>query len=45
MPETGEKGGGSVITDEARALIAYHARLRERFLAFLEKETNDLKIK
>ena len=39
----GEKGGGSVITDEARELIAYHAQLRERFLAFLEKETNDLK--
>ena len=38
----GEKGGGSVITDEARELIAYHAQLRERFLAFLEKETNDI---
>ena len=39
----GKKGGGSVITDDARALIAYHAQLRARFLAFLEKETNDLK--
>jgi molybdate transport system regulatory protein len=39
----GEKGGGSVITDEAKELIAWHARLRERFLAFLEKETNNLK--
>ena len=38
----GEKGGGSVITDEARELIAYHAQLRERFLAFLKKETRDL---
>lgn len=38
----GEKGGGSVITDEARELIAYHARLRERFLAFLEYETKVL---
>jgi molybdate transport system regulatory protein len=39
----GEKGGGSVITDDARELIAWHAALRDRFLAFLEKETNDLK--
>jgi molybdate transport system regulatory protein len=39
----GEKGGGSVITDEARELISFHTQLRERFLAFLEKETNDLK--
>jgi molybdate transport system regulatory protein len=39
----GEKGGGSVITDEARELIAFHAQLRERFLAFLERETNDLR--
>jgi molybdate transport system regulatory protein len=39
----GEKGGGSVITDEARELITYHAKLRERFLAFLEQEANDLK--
>src|ERR1700742_5045275 len=38
----GEKGGGSVITEDAKQLIAYHARLRERFLAFLEKETKDL---
>jgi molybdate transport system regulatory protein len=41
----GEKGGGSVVTDEARELIAYHAQLRKRFLAFLEKETADLKAK
>jgi len=39
----GEKGGGSVITAEARELIAYHAQLRERFLTFLEQEANDLK--
>lgn len=38
----GEKGGGSVITDEARELISYHSLLRQRFLAFLEKETNKL---
>jgi molybdate transport system regulatory protein len=41
----GEKGGGSVITDEARELIRYHNMLRQRFLDFLEKETNDLKKK
>ncbi len=39
----GEKGGGSIITDEARELITYHSQLRQRFLAFLEKEANDLK--
>jgi len=39
----GKKGGGSVITDEARELIAWHAQLRRRFLAFLEKETRQLK--
>jgi molybdate transport system regulatory protein len=38
----GEKGGGSVITEEARELISYHSLLRQRFLTFLEKETNDL---
>jgi len=38
----GEKGGGSVITEEAKSLIAYHQKLRERFLAFLEKETKSL---
>ena len=39
----GEKGGGSVITDEARELIRVHNLLRERFLAFLDKETLNLK--
>jgi molybdate transport system regulatory protein len=39
----GEKGGGSEITDEARDLIAFHRRLRERFTSFLEKETKTLK--
>ena len=38
----GEKGGGSVITEEAKQLIAYHQQLRERFMAFLEKETQNL---
>src|SRR4051812_19159094 len=36
----GEKGGGSTITDEARMLIKYHQRLRERFATFLADETN-----
>ncbi|MDR3712817.1 MAG: winged helix-turn-helix domain-containing protein [Puia sp.] len=38
----GQKGGGSVVTDEARELIGYHKRLRERFTAFLENETKIL---
>lgn len=36
----GEKGGGSVITDEAKKLIAYHKLLRQRFTEFLSAETN-----
>lgn len=39
----GEKGGGSTITAEAKALIAYHRDLRERFAAFLQAETARLK--
>ena len=39
----GEKGGGSSITEEARELIAYHKSLRDRFMAFLEKETERLR--
>jgi molybdate transport system regulatory protein len=35
----GEKGGGSIITSEAKQLIAYHSQLRRRFQEFLEKET------
>jgi len=35
----GEKGGGSVITDEAKELITYHKQLRKRFTEYLEKET------
>ena len=38
----GEKGGGSVITSEAKNLIAYHQKLRERFTAFLQEETKQL---
>jgi molybdate transport system regulatory protein len=38
----GEKGGGSIITEEAWQLIKYHRLLRERFTAFLKKETSRL---
>ncbi len=38
----GEKGGGSVITAEAKLLISYHQQLRQRFIEFLEKETRQL---
>jgi len=37
----GEKGGGSMITEEAKKLIAYHQQLRKRFVTFLEKETKN----
>jgi molybdate transport system regulatory protein len=39
----GSTGGGSLITEEARELIRYHTMVRERFAAFLEKETHPLK--
>jgi molybdate transport system regulatory protein len=35
----GSKGGGSTISPEAKALIAYYRELRERFKQFLEAET------
>lgn len=38
----GEKGGGSVITAEAKQLIAYHQQLRRRFMDFLKEETKRL---
>lgn len=38
----GEKGGGSSISVAAKAMIEYHRQLRERFLQFLEAETNSL---
>ena len=40
----GEKGGGSIITAEAKKFIKYHKQLRERFATFLEKETNKLNL-
>jgi molybdate transport system regulatory protein len=38
----GDNGGGSIITEEAKQLIAYHLQLRKRFEAFLQKETKEL---
>jgi len=38
----GEKGGGSSISVEAKLMIAWHRRLRERFRIFLEQETANL---
>src|SRR5689334_11829190 len=35
----GEKGGGSIITEEAKSLVTYYLQLRKRYFAFLEKET------
>lgn len=43
MTQTGgEKGGGAVITDEAKQLIRYYHLLRKRFEAFLEAESKQL---
>jgi molybdate transport system regulatory protein len=39
----GEKGGGSILTEEALQLIKYHSHLRERFATFLKNETVRLK--
>ncbi|MCW3117029.1 MAG: putative transcriptional regulator, ModE family [Chitinophagaceae bacterium] len=38
----GPKGGGSVISDEAKELIDRYRLLRERFKKFLEKETGKM---
>lgn len=38
----GEKGGGSVITSQAKELIMYHHQLRQRFRVFLEEESRRL---
>jgi molybdate transport system regulatory protein len=40
----GEKGGGSLVTEEAIKLIDYHEKLRKRFLAFVKEETRKLNI-
>ena len=38
----GTSGGGSTITDEARAMISMYRQLRERFKIFMENETEKL---
>jgi molybdate transport system regulatory protein len=40
----GTSGGGSIITSEAKELIAWHQSLRERFKTFLEKETEKVSL-
>ena len=40
----GASGGGSIITSEAKQMIAWHRSLRERFKTFLEKETEKLRV-
>ena len=40
----GNSGGGSIITSEAKEIIAWHQSLRERFKAFLKKETEELNL-
>ncbi|MET0244902.1 MAG: ModE family transcriptional regulator [Flavitalea sp.] len=43
IPQTGgTKGGGSVVTEEARKMIEWHGQLRERFAKFLESESIDM---
>lgn len=37
----GEEGGGS-ITKEAKELIEFHKNLKEKFLSFLEQESNTM---
>jgi len=39
----GASGGGSTITEEAKAMIAWYRQLRDKFKAFLDKETQKLK--
>ena len=38
----GTSGGGSLITDEAKAMSTWYHQLRERFKAFLDKENEKL---
>jgi molybdate transport system regulatory protein len=45
IPQTGgTNGGGSVITPEAKKMIAFYARLRTKFNRFLESESKSLNI-
>lgn len=38
----GNRGGGSMPTDDAKAVIVWYKKLRERFSNLLEKETANL---
>ncbi len=38
----GSNGGGSLATDDAKAVILWYRKLRERFTIFLNKETASL---
>jgi len=40
----GSSGGGSMITDEAKAVVAWYRELRERFAVLLKKETGNLNL-
>ena len=40
----GEGGGGSILTDAAKALMNYHEELRNRFANFLKNEMQTLTI-
>ena len=40
----GNSGGGSIITSEAKEIIAWYQSLREKFKTFLEKETEELNL-
>ena len=45
IPQTGgNHGGGSVITPEAKKMIAFYAKLRAKFLRFMETESKNLGI-
>jgi molybdate transport system regulatory protein len=45
IPQTGgNHGGGSVITPEAKRMIAFYNKLRAKFLRFLETESKNLSL-
>ena len=45
IPHTGgNNGGGSVITPEAKKMIAFYVKLRAKFLRFLETESKNLNL-
>ena len=40
----GTSGGGSIVTNEATAVMVWYKKLRERFFALLEQETENLNL-